>query len=127
MNRARDPPCTTLSVILVENFSGQKISARSRRDRVNLAEVGEISARFLEGEKLQRDLAEIAVASSISARFEARFLEGTETGEISPRQVRSRRENQDLAETTTISTRHRDLRQIQDHETKTCELFSGKN
>ena len=37
------------------------------------------------------------------------------------------RENQDLAETTTISTRHRDLRQIQDHETKTCELFSSKN
>ena len=96
---------------LGENFSGQKFQ------RV-LSEVGEISARFLEGEKLQRDLAEIAVASSISARFEARFLEGTETGEISPRQVRSRRENQDLAETTTISTRHRDLRQIRDHETK---------
>ena len=96
---------------LGEVFRGQKISARFRRDCDCLFI---ISARFLEGEKLQRDLAEIVVS--------ARFLEGTEIGEISPRQVRSRRENQDLTETTTISTRHRNLGQIQDHDIRYNEV-----
>ena len=44
-SRRVDQDLGEISVILGENFSGQKISARSRRDRVNLVEVSEISPR----------------------------------------------------------------------------------
>ena len=62
-----------ISVILGENFSGQKISARSRRGNRDLGEISVILGVIFRGQNFQRDLAEIALISPREARSRRDF------------------------------------------------------